>query len=174
MLRFTTITLLIASLFFTCAQKPTEKGIRWMTLGEVETVWNANPRPVLIDLYTDWCGWCKVMDKRTYANGKVAAYLQDKFYPIKLNAETRDAVKWMGKEYAFNKGYNTNEIALYLTRGQLSYPTTVIIPAPGEEPQAIPGFLNPSEIEPILKYFGEGAYKTMAFPDYHKKFKGAW
>ena len=148
--------------------------MRWLTLAEAEKASGEVSRPVLIDLYTEWCGWCKVMDKKTYKNEKVISYLQEKFYSVKLDAETRKTVSWRGRDFAFNAQYKTNEIALYLTGGQLSYPTTVIIPAPGEAPQPIPGFLEPKELELIVKYFGEGAYKSVSFPDFQKKFKGNW
>ncbi len=82
------------------------------------------------------------MDKKTYANKKVGAYLQEKFYAAKVDAETRATIAWNGRSYSFNPNYRTNDFAVYLTRGQLSYPTTVIIPVDGE-PQAIPGYLTP-------------------------------
>jgi thioredoxin-related protein len=156
------------------AQKISDKDIRWMTLQEVEEATKKQPRPVLIDLYTDWCGWCKVMDKRTYRHPKVAAYLNEKFYAVKLDAEAKTAYQWMGKSFAFNASYKTNDIAIYLTGGQLSYPTTVIIPSPGEAPQAIPGYMAPHELELIVKYFGDGVYPGTPFPVYQKGFKRKW
>ncbi len=156
------------------AQETTGKAMRWMTLSEAEAAVAREPRPILIDLYTDWCGWCKVMDKRTYQDKKVAAYLNSHFYAVKLDAESRQSLQFQGRSFAFNPQYKTNEIALYLSGGQLSYPTTVIIPPNGEGPQPIPGYLAPNELELIVKYFGEGAYRKQDFPSYQKKFKGEW
>jgi thioredoxin-related protein len=104
----------------------------------------------------------------------VMLYLQDKFYAVKLDAETKQSLNFKGKTYAFNPQYKTNEIALFLTGGQLSYPTTIIIPAADADPQPIAGFLEPKEFELIVKYFGEGAYKTVAFTQYQQNFKGSW
>lgn len=174
MTKFFTFLIIMSFSTGAFAQNSATKDMRWITLAEAEQAASTAPRPVLIDLYTEWCGWCKVMDKKTYRNEKVIGYLQDKYYTVKLDAETKKAVAWKGKEYAFNDQYKTNNIALYFTGGQLSYPTTVIIPAPGEDPQPIPGFLEPKELELIVKYFGEGAYKTESFPSYQKKFKGSW
>ncbi|HEY8399316.1 MAG TPA: DUF255 domain-containing protein [Flavihumibacter sp.] len=156
------------------AQKKAKTEIKWMTLREAEAAAKKSPRPILIDLYTDWCGWCKVMDKRTYRHPEVVQYLNDNFYNIKLDAEARVVYEWMGKKYAYNADYRTNEIALYFTGGQLSYPTTVIIPAPGMDPQAIPGFMAPHELEPVVKYIGEGIYRKTSFTDYQKQFKRSW
>lgn len=172
------IFLLVTPLVFSSAhislpERPAE-GTQWMSLKDAELSLGKQNRPVLIDLYTDWCGWCKVMDKKTYSNKNVAAYLSEKFYTVKVNAESQEAINWKGKSYAFNSRYKTNDFAIYLTRGQLSYPTTVIIPADGSEPQAIPGFLEPKDFELIVKYFGEGHYGKTPFPDYQKGFKATW
>lgn len=160
---------------FSCAQKPGEvsEKLNWLTLEEVAKQLQQEKKPVLIDLYTDWCGWCKVMDKRTYANKQVGAYLQQKYYPVKLDAETRQRINWKGKDYQFNDRYRTNDFAVYLTNGQLSYPTTVIIPVDGE-PQAIPGFLAPNEFELVVKYFGEGHYGKTPFEKFQQQFKSTW
>ena len=158
------------------AYKPVKEveATKWMSLDEAAKNLKAQKRPVLIDLYTDWCGWCKVMDRETYANKNVSKYLAEKYYPIKVNAESKQKITWNNRIYSFNPAYKTNEFAIFLTRGKLSYPTTVIIPADGSEPQAIPGYLKPKEFEAILKYFGEGAYGKIPFDEYHKKFKGSW
>jgi Highly conserved protein containing a thioredoxin domain len=160
---------------FSCAQKPaaqTEK-LAWMTLDQAAASMKKEKRPILIDLYTDWCGWCKVMDKKTYSNKNVSAYLKQKFYPVKLDAEQKKAITWNGKTYDYNSNYKTHNFAVYLTNGQLSYPTTVIIPVNGD-PQAIPGYLTPPELELIVKYFGEGKYGKLSFDEYQKSFKSQW
>ncbi len=160
---------------FSCAQKQgaEPEKMQWLSLQQVADSLQKAKRPVLIDLYTDWCGWCKVMDKRTYANKNVSAYIQQKFYAVKLDAETRQAITWQGKKYNFNDRYRTNDFAIYLTNGQLSYPTTVVIPVDGE-PQAIPGFLAPNEFELIAKYFGEGQFGKTPFEKFQREFKSSW
>jgi thioredoxin-related protein len=145
----------------------------WFTVDQAAGKLQQERRPVLIDLYTSWCGWCKEMDKKTYANKKVAAYLEDKFYPVKVDAETHDVITWQGRTYTFNPQYRSNTFALYLTHGRLEFPTTIIIP-PGEDPQAIPGFMAPGDMEAVVKYFGDGAYKTQGFDAYMKNFKKSW
>jgi thioredoxin-related protein len=160
---------------FSCAHKPdTSFGkLKWMNLAEASTSLQREKRPVLIDLYTDWCGWCKVMDKKTYSNLQVVQYLQEKFYPVKVDAESREALVWNGKTYRFNSNYRTNEFAVYVTQGHLEFPTTVIIPTDGE-PQAIPGYLEPKDLELIVKYFGEGGYGKIPFQEFQKNFKSSW
>lgn len=156
------------------SKKKAKKEIAWLTVEEAAAKLQKEKKPILIDLYTDWCGWCKVMDKETYSNEKVITYIEDNFYPVKLNAETRKAVTWAGKEFAYNPDYRVNEFAALITRGQLSYPSTVILPADGTAPQAIPGYLKVPDMELILRYFGDGHYGKTDFQVYHKAFKQTW
>ena len=148
--------------------------IVWLKIDEVPAKTKAENRPVLIDLYTDWCYWCKVMDKKTYTNSKVIDYINTHFYSVKLNAETKDAINWNNKNYAYNSKYQINDFALYLSYGRASFPTTVIIADEVSAPIPVAGYMEPKELEPILKYFGEGAYKTMNFPQFEKTFKSSW
>lgn len=148
--------------------------IKWMSLPDAEKAMKKVPKPILIDLYTDWCGWCKVMDKKTYDNEKVAAYLQENFYPVKLNAESRDSISWAGKTFGYNKQYRINELAIYLTGGDLSFPTTIFIADEKSGPQSIAGYLKPADLEPLAKYFGEGHFGKTSFQDFQKNYKNEW
>jgi thioredoxin-related protein len=163
-------------LSFSAADKPAPKAdkLKWMTLKEAQQAMLTEKRPVLIDLYTDWCGWCKVMDKKTYSNQKVISYLQQHFYPVKLNAETKETLNWNEKAYSFNSASRTNDFALFLTYGRLSYPTTVIIPLDNSAPQPVPGYLEPKELELFVRYFGDGKYGKQPFEEYQKGFKSEW
>jgi thioredoxin-related protein len=148
--------------------------IEWLKIDEATIKLKSNGKPVLIDLYTDWCYWCKVMDKKTYTNSKVIAYINEHFYSVKLNAETKESVTWKEKLYHYNSKYQINDFALFLSYGRASFPTTVIIPDDNSAPIPVAGFLEPKELEPILKYFGEGFYKKQNFNEYSANFKATW
>ncbi|RTL60976.1 MAG: DUF255 domain-containing protein [Sphingobacteriales bacterium] len=155
-------------------QPPAKAKLKWMTLAEAQTAMKTNPKPLLIDLYTDWCGWCKVMDKNTYSNEKVITYVEDKFYPVKLDAETKDSLNWNGRVFKYNKQYRINEIAIYFTGGDLSFPTTIFVNDKTADPQNIAGYMKPSELEPIAKYFGEGKFGKQSFESFQQNFKSEW
>jgi thioredoxin-related protein len=114
------------------------------------------------------------MEKETYGNEKVASYINENYYAVKFNAETKDSVELAGKKYGFNAVYKANELAVYLLYGQMGYPTTVLLSAIDAQPAPLSGYLKPAELEPPLKFFGEGIYKTTQFPDYMKSFVANW
>lgn len=168
------ILLILAGLVcLSMSKRESPSGTSWISLEKAEEQFSRLKKPILIDLYTDWCGWCRVMDKKTYANNNVAGYLNDKFYPVKVNAESRKDLKFMGRTFQFDHRYNTNELALFLTNNQLSYPTTIIIPVDGA-PQIIPGYMEPADFEVILKYFGEGKFGKESFEKFRSEFRGTW
>ena len=148
--------------------------INWITIEEANAKLKTDPKPVIIDLYTNWCYWCKVMDKKTYNNSNVTSYINKNFYAVKLNAESKDTVRWANKNFIYNPHNKVNDFALYATRGQLAFPNTIIFGDLKQEPASIPGFMEPKEIEVILKYFGEGMYKKKNFNEYSKSFKPTW
>ena len=148
--------------------------INWLTLEEAQQKFEIEPKPVIIDLYTNWCYWCKVMDKKTYNNKNVVEYINKNFYAVKVNAETKETIEWRNKNYFYNSQNKVNDFALYVTNGQLGFPSTIIFSQLQKEPAAIPGFMTPKEIESILKYFGEEVYKTKNFLQFSKTFKETW
>lgn len=168
------ILFLLVTIFSVTAFTPRVEKFQWLNLSDLKIKLKEQNKPILIDVYTDWCHWCKVMDSKTYSNQKVMDYLRENFYSVKVNAESRDSMSWKERSFAYNTKYKINEFALFLTNGQASFPTTVIIPDDHSAPIPIPGYLGPKELEIIVKYFGGGAYKTKTFPEFQKTFRSSW
>ena len=156
------------------ASSDTAAKINWMTLDEVQVAMRKQPKKVYVDLYTHWCGWCKVMDKKTFSNRHVIDYMNEHFYAVKLDAEQKDSIRFLGKMYGFVPEQRANQFAVELVRGQMSYPTSIFMEENFQNPQPVPGYLDVSQIEMILRYFGGNLHRSEPFDVYQQNFKGTW
>jgi uncharacterized protein YyaL (SSP411 family) len=150
--------------------------VKWYTIQEAEKLFKESPRPLFIDTYTDWCGWCKKMDQETFTNPVISNILNTKFYPVKFDAEGKESITFLGKIYINDGKYGkAHQLAVALLRGQLSYPTVVFFTNQGNDKYAatpVPGFRQPKEMEMLLTFFADQAYITKTWDDYQKTFIG--
>ncbi len=136
--------------------------INWLSWEEALRRNKVEQRKFVVDIYTDWCGWCKRLDKVTFQNEDVADYINEHYYAIKFNAEQRKSVTIGDKTYKFvnknKRGYH--ELAAALTQGNLSYPTVVFLDSRLRTIQALKGFHSPKDFKVIISYFAADHYKT--------------
>ena len=151
-----------------------DKEINWMSIDDVQVAMKKQPRKVWFDVYTDWCGWCKRMDKTTFSNPNVIRYLNEHFYAVKLDAEQKSDIRFMGKMYAASPAERTHPFAVELLKNSMSYPTSVFMEENFQTPQVIPGYQDVKMMELILKYLGEGQYRKVPFQEYQSSFKPTW
>lgn len=157
--------------------KPVPQGeVQWLTLEEAVEKSKTEKRKIFVDVYTDWCGWCKVMDKNTFSEPKVAKILNEKFYPVKFNAEQRQDVVLNGHTYKFitveNRGYH--ELAAALLNNQLSYPTVVFLDDNFNMIQPLAGYMKPEEFHPVIQFIGEDHYKSAKWADWRSNYKSPY
>ncbi len=148
--------------------------IHWLTFEEAEKKMKEQPRKVLVDIYTDWCGWCKVMDKKTYTNAALIQYVNEHFYAVKFNAEQRAPINFAGKKWEFIEQNRANQLAVELMSGQMSYPTTVIMEDGFKNAQPMPGYMETYQMESVLKYIAGDNHKKMPWNDWQRSFKAEW
>lgn len=157
------------------AQQSQTSEVNWISFEKAVELNKQNPKPLLIDVYTDWCGWCKKMDKTTYKNVVLVKYINDNFYAVKLDGEGKEDITY--KDYTFKykgqgrRGYN--EFAAALLNGKLSYPTTVFMDAEMQLLDRVPGYLNEQVMEKVTAYFATEKYKTEKWDDFVKGFKSS-
>jgi thioredoxin-related protein len=117
-------------------------------------------KQILIDVFTDWCGWCKTMDAKTYTDTRIVDYLNEKYVLIKLNPETDGSISYRGNSVAaadFVRGM-----------GVTGYPATAFFESDGRMITMVPGYMPADDFLPILRYIGEKKYAEMSFEDFVK------
>ena len=176
LIKSTTVLLLLTFSFGLSAQ------VNWYTFEEAFEAQKVDPKPIMVDAYTVWCGPCKLLDKNTFGNKDVSDYLNANFYPVKFNAEGNEVVRFQGKAYD-NPSYDPQRAkprnsAHSLTRylGVSGYPTLVFFDDMGNYITPVVGYLNPSQIEIYLKLVHLKDYESIKSQDdftaYIKNFKG--
>lgn len=156
----------------TFAQNEENGLVNWLSFKEAQEKNKIAQKPFIIDVYTDWCGWCKHMMKTTYSNPNLANYINANFYAVKFNAETKDTIDYNGKIYKpLSKEPKTpHELAIKFLGNSLSYPSTMFITNNFEYSLLTQGFLEDKKIEPILIFILENAWRTSVFDEFNKHF----
>lgn len=154
--------------------KPAERGtVNWMTLEQALEKSKTEKRKIFVDMYTDWCGWCKHMDSTTFIHPAVAKYLNEHFYPVKFNAEQERDIVFKDKTYHFKKsgarGYH--ELAALWLNNRLSFPTVVFLDENQQLIQPVPGYQDAAKMEAIINYFGSDSHKKTPWETYEKNFR---
>ena len=147
--------------------------INWMSWDEAVTLTNteAKPKKIFVDIYTDWCGWCKKMDKDTFQDPAVAAYMTEHYYMVKMDAEGKESINYQGKEFKYvpsgKRGYH--ELAAALLQGRMSYPTVVFLDEERNMLSPVPGYQKVKPFLKIARYFGDNVYKEKDWKSYDAK-----
>ena len=151
--------------------------INWLSFQQMEALQKKEKKPVIIDVYTDWCGWCKRLDVTTYADPNIISYVNRNFYAIKFNAETHDSISFQGKKY-INRGAigtrSKHELANVLMGENQSYPTTIYLNNETQPTIVVPGYLDANGILPFLVFHAEQLNTTANINDFDKDFKKAF
>jgi thioredoxin-related protein len=134
--------------------------VNWLTFEEAVEKSKTEKRKLFIDVYTDWCGYCKMMDKNTFSDPTIANMLNQKYYPVKFNAEQREDVNFQGTVFKFIEQANVHQLAAVLLNNKFGYPTYAFVEEDFSNRTPYPGYYPPKEFHAILTFF---------LLNYHKK-----
>ncbi|MCH2199386.1 MAG: thioredoxin family protein [Flavobacteriales bacterium] len=172
------LTSILTLLMFTTVAQQSE--IHWMTIEEALAAQKKEPRKIMIDVYTKWCGPCKMMEKNTFSNTDVVQYVNANYYAVKFDAESPDPVTFQGQEYT-NPDYVPNKAGRngvhQLTRAMRvsAYPTVVFLDEDQKMITGVRGMQSPQQIEIYLRFFADDGHKSentqQAWEDYRDNFK---
>ena len=152
---------------FSQSEKQTE-GINWMTWQEAYDANKKQPKKIFVDIYTDWCHWCKKMDKSTFTDPEVIKTLNENFYPVKFNAEQKEDIVFNGATFAFTKqGRNgSHQLAYALLDGRMGFPAFVTLDEQFHRIILSPGFKQTNELMRELNYVRSNSYKKVNLENY--------
>lgn len=162
------------------AQDHSDALVKWTNIEAAQKAARKDGKPLIIDVHTSWCGPCRMLDKNTFHDARTAAYINSAFHAVKFDAEGGDTVVFNGRTFT-NPEYNPAlkgmrngthglTMAIAPVNGRVAYPTIVYIDSEGQVLTPVQGYMTPEQIEPILHFFGDGAYKKQEFGDFQKAF----
>ena len=149
--------------------------IKWYSFEEAYSLNKKKPRKIFIDVYTDWCGWCKKMDAETFAHPVIVKYMNKEFYCVKLDAERKDTIIIDGVTFVNPNPTgrrSSHQLAVELLKGKMSYPSYVFLNEKSQWLTVIPGYQQAKEFESLIHYFGDNAYEKTPWEDYKGTFVG--
>lgn len=147
---------------------PAEETIEWMSWEEAMQRRQTNPKKIFIDVYTDWCGWCKRMDATTFVDAEVVKAMNANFYAVKLDAEMREDIVYDNHTFRFQaqgrRGFH--ELAYSLLDGRMSYPSFVYLDEQMQRISISPGYKDAAGMAVELGYIGEDHFSSQTFEEY--------
>jgi thioredoxin-related protein len=171
------VLIALSALSFTPIENPIPQTstttVKWLTWEEAMAKSADEPRKIFINVYTEWCGWCKRLDHTTLADTAIASYINEHFYPVKLDAEYQEELIYKGKTYSYvksgKKGYH--QLAAELLKGRMSYPSMIFLDEEQQVIQSIVGFKSPAQFERIATYFAKNHYMETPWSIYKQTYE---
>ncbi len=147
------------------------ESIKWYSWEEAHELSKTKPKKIFVDVYTDWCGWCKRMDKTTFQDPEIIKLLNEHFYPVKFNAEQKGEIMFGETTFKFvdqgRRGYH--QLAFALLDGRMGYPAFVMLDETFARIMISPGYKKAPQLLKELNFAKEEAYKSMSFDDFRAK-----
>jgi len=156
------------------SDNPVGPEITWVSMEAAMALHQKEPRYWIIDVYTDWCGWCKRMDATTFQDPHIIEEVNKHYYAVKLDAEQKADIVLGDHTYKFvpsetgGRGYH--ELAAELLQGKMSYPTTVYLDKEVHMIQPLSGFQTAQDLHPILQFFGTGSYTSTPWEEFRTNY----
>lgn len=148
----------ILILCFILSANPNFAQLKTYTFEEAEKFSIENPKPFVIFIHTSWCKYCKMMQNSTFRNQEVIKQLNEKFYFIPFDAETKNDITFNNRIFKFTPKGNDSGIhelaeALGEKQGTIAYPTVTILNPNHSIELHLQSFLSAEDLFEILVHF---------------------
>jgi len=151
-----------------------QEKIKWMSFEEAIEHSQKKPKHIFIDVYTDWCGWCKKMDASTFVDPVIVELMNKHFYAVKFDAEQKDTIYFLDNAFVNPNPEgrrSSHQLAQALLKGKMSYPSFVFLNSKKEWLTVLNGFTKSPDMERVLTYFGENTYEKQSWEDFTASFE---
>ncbi len=150
--------------------------IKWVSINDLPALQAKQPRKYFVDVYTSWCGPCKMMMNNTFKDPAIVKYVNENFYAVKFNAEGNEVVNFKGYEFK-NVGFDPAKVnsrngthdftlAIAPVQTRIAYPTLVYFDENNTILAPIQGYFQPTQLQPVLTYFKENKHKEIDLNTY--------
>lgn len=136
-------------------EAPKKSGIEWLTFENAYAKTIKEKKLMMVDVYTDWCSWCKVMDRETFNHPDIVRFARQNMVMAKMNAESDAKVRFQDQDFT------QRQLAMRL--GVTGYPTVVFFNDRGELLTSVSGYIPADKFLPILEYLQSRHYEKMKF-----------
>ena len=146
--------------------------IQWMSFTQLEQAMSQQPKYIFIEVETDWCVYCKMLNKTTLTRKRIVNVLNKDFYAVKLNAEQPQKIRFGGQEYPFitqSNGKGVQGLALAL-KAQ-SYPSLLVLSPDYQILHRQNGYIKAKRLAPLLTFLGEEKYKKTTWKKFIQNYK---
>ncbi|MGY3791589.1 thioredoxin family protein [uncultured Aquimarina sp.] len=150
--------------------------IKWMSMNEALEAQKQTPKKIFMDVYTDWCGPCKLLDKKTFHNKDVVDYVNANYYAVKFNGEGTEEIRYNDFTYT-NPNHNPNRKGrnsqhFFANALKISgYPSIVFFDEKGNLIAPVVGYKTPKQLEIYLKMIHNDDYKNLTSADAWQKYE---
>lgn len=142
--------------------------IQWLSIEEAEKLMDVTPKKLFVDVYTDWCGFCKKMDRSTFTEEEIIAYVNQHFYAVRLNAEGTDTLRFNNQTYHNDDRFH--QLATNWLSGRMGFPSFAYIDTDKQLITTIPGYRNDEELIVDLHFIHEEQYKTTDYDAFDQEY----
>ncbi|MGB1315441.1 MAG: thioredoxin family protein [Chitinophagales bacterium] len=151
--------------------------LNWLSIEEAERKNSLEQKKILIDIYADWCYWCKKIDSELASDSVLANYLNKNFYLVKLNPEDLNDINFKNEVYqrkTFSYSYSdktrkVNEFVIELLGNDFIYPSLIFMNEKLDVVLTTKGFKNSNELNKYIHFIGSNAYQKMKWTEFINK-----
>ncbi|MEQ8415442.1 MAG: thioredoxin domain-containing protein [Imperialibacter sp.] len=136
------LSVAILAIVATAATPAEPTATEWTSIDQLAEKLKKEPRPVIVEMYANWCGWCKKMDKTTFTDPEVVSLLNESVYVVKINGETTDKFTFLGKE--------TSGREMVKALGIQGYPTFILVDNDQDRLEIVSGYKTSPQLKRII------------------------